>query len=189
MIINIQGTGGSGKSTIVKAIAGLYEKHTDEFIEGRRQPIYTVHESPGRTPLFIPGHYNIACGGCDTISSTDTVYALVKEAASKGMDVLFEGIMCQDRALGTIELHKMYPGHVFVVALNVPLADCLASIQQRRDARGDIRPLNPRRTTDRDRSLKTRVSRLRNNSVDVKWWNREEALAYVKGLLGWGGDK
>jgi len=174
MVVNVQGTGGSGKSTIVKRVMEHYPTITPDFIDGRKRPISYICEREGHRPLFVPGHYEIACGGCDTISKVDDVYALVNTAAASGVDVLFEGIMCQDRAMGIIDLSKKYP--TLVIALNTPLADCLASIQLRRDARGDDRPLSTRRTVDRERSLKSRVKRLRANNVNIKWANRDEAL-------------
>lgn len=181
MIINVQGTGGAGKSHVVRRIMDLYPIRTPRYREGRKQPIGYRCDKEGYTSLVVPGHYETPCGGCDTITKPSDVFLLVEEAALGGVNVIFEGIISQDSALGIIELSKKFP--TLVIALNTPIVDCIAGIQTRRDARGDLRPLDTKNTIARERSLKTRVSRLRDNNVKVLWLGREEAFEMAKGAL------
>ena len=79
MIVNIRGTSGSGKSTIVVRVCGLYDKKTPHFLEGRKNPYYYVFEKEGHKPLAILGHYESPCGGCDTIYTGYTdIFNLIK---------------------------------------------------------------------------------------------------------------
>lgn len=188
MIINLRGTGGAGKSHLVRRIMELYDKRDAKFIEGRKRPIGYVcsrskvdMETVG-PPLYVPGHYETPTGGCDTIQLIDDVYAFVNLAAKNGHDVLFEGIMIGDDVRRCVELHRDYK--VMVIALNTPLEECLKGIQQRRDARGDDKPLNPKNTISRaDRLKRSMMPRLKDAGVDTRWLSREEAFETVKKAL------
>lgn len=184
MIINIRGTGGSGKSTIVKNIMALYPGSMEIFAEGRKRPMAYVCTGLGTgRHLFVPGHYETPTGGCDTIQKPDDVFQMVETHAAMGMDVLFEGIMIGDDVRRTVDLNRRYPVHV--VALNTSIAECLTSIQGRRNNRGDERPLDPKNTEDRDKRLRrSMIPRLKDAGVKCLWATRDEAFTVVKNLLG-----
>jgi hypothetical protein len=110
------------------------------------------------------------------------VYETAQHWAEQGYDVMFEGIISQDDVRRTVELNREHK--MKVIALRVPLEECLAAIRERRERRGDIRPLNPRRTTDRHKSLNNTISRLKDSGVDCIWANREEALKAALEALG-----
>jgi len=67
-VIQIRGTSGSGKSTLVRQVMGLYYEKQPLFKRGRKQPIGYILTHPDTPSLFVPGHYESACGGLDTIS-------------------------------------------------------------------------------------------------------------------------
>jgi len=180
MIVNIRGTGGSGKSTLVRAVMDRYHRKTPKFIDGRKQPYGYVLEwdSTGlRPPLWVVGHYETACGGGDTLKSPGDVFDSVRDHAEglPGHDVLFEGIISQDDVTRTIALHRSFP--LLVLALTTPIDECLKGIQARRDERGDDRPLSPKNTESRNRRLMTSIlPRLKDAGVEVMKLSREEAL-------------
>ena len=89
MIINLRGTHGSGKSTIVRNVMGTYTDCTEILGVGRKRPWGYLCKKDGLKDLFIPGHYETACGGCDTISIVEEAYDLIKRHASEGRNVLF----------------------------------------------------------------------------------------------------
>lgn len=186
MIIQIRGTGGSGKSTVVRRTMELYPNKTANHVTNRSRPIsYNLWKDNGdsRYLLFVPGHYETPTGGCDTIKTPDEVFTLVTDAADNGMDVLFEGIMIGDDVRRMVETSRKYPS--LVIALNTPLPECLAGIQSRRDIRGDDRPLNPKNTESRANRLRTSmIPRLKDAGVECKWMNREEAFEEVKRRFG-----
>lgn len=184
--INLRGTSGSGKSTIVREVMKRYRFISARFIEGRRQPIgYACWMSDlkpyGDGALYVPGHYETACGGCDTITKVDDAYTQVI-ANLPTSNVLYEGIMVQDDVKRAVELSKSTP--LLVIALTTPIEVCVASIQSRRDARGDDRPLDPKNTISRAGRVKKNIQRLRAGGVECLELSREEALAEVLRRLG-----
>ena len=173
MVINLRGTSGSGKSTLARNLMSRYNEREAAFQAGRKRPIgYECRRADG-APLWVVGHYETACGGGDTITSLDEVYRLVRTAADAGKDVLYEGLIIQSDIARCVDLHHHYP--VLVLILDVPLETCLASVQARRDARGDARPLNPANTLSKAKSIPGQLRRLREGGVDVRLVGREEA--------------
>lgn len=181
MIVQIRGTSGSGKSHIVREVMARFPERQEVYREGRKQPIYYLLDN-GIRPLVVPGHYNRPCGGCDTIKTNEETFGIVAAAHLAGRNCLFEGIMAQDAALSWMEPIKELP-HL-IIGLTTPIEECLAGIQQRRDARGDTRPLNPNNTVNRARSQERALDKLSGLGFKVERLSREEALSRVKMVLG-----
>jgi thymidylate kinase len=197
MIINIRGTSGSGKSTLVKRVMRTYPNILAIRQVARRQPLgylcrklmdVSTHNDQDQvmidmcSPLYIVGHYETACGGCDTISGLDDVYKDVMENARIKNNVLYEGIMVSGESRRFIELHQAgFP--VTVIALDVPIENCLASIQERRNARGDERPLNPDRTVRRLGEVRRMMEHLKVAGIPTYWLDREAAYHKTLELL------
>lgn len=200
-IIQIRGTSGSGKSTLMREVMSRYPESVpcmvrpgETFLgKPRKQPYgYNLTGPGGR--LFVPGHYETACGGCDTIASLDEIYRLVGDAADAGSDVLFEGLLISPEQRRTLELHQRFPGQVHIIALDVPLAECTASIYKRREARADAQRAAGRKVTERgpvkDKNTEAKhkqtaasAKALAAAGVDVHVLGREAALAKVLELL------
>lgn len=186
MIINLRGTSGSGKSTIVKELMGHYQHRVPMFVAGRQRPISYMLVDPNYNGLYVIGHYETACGGCDTISSLDQVYHYVTQAAGSGCHVLYEGIMASGEYQRCVKLHEAFPGQVAVVVLDVPIDLCLAGVQERRLARGNDTPLKPERTIRRQREVESMARYLRDAGVAIHRADRVGAAALCKSLLGIG---
>lgn len=182
LIVNLRGTGGSGKSTVVRRVMAHYLRE-HELITLRKRPIGYRCVGGART-LYVPGHYETPAGGCDTLPTVDTAYALVRSAVAGGQDVLFEGIMVQDDVRRAVELDRDYPGQLVVIGLETPLDECLRSIRQRRAERGDDRELNPANTVSRQKRVRRALERLREAGVAVEEYDREGAYARCLELLG-----
>jgi hypothetical protein len=183
-IVNIRGTSGAGKSTVVRNVMQHYRSMLPNFIADRRQPITYILASPEvEIPLLVPGHYETACGGCDTLKTVDQAYQLVRAAAESKFHVLFEGIMVQDDVMRAIALSAVHP--LTVIRLTTPIEVCLEGIQSRRDKRGDTRVLNPKNTIARDKSVKRNCDRLREAGVEVLDLDREQAFATILQRFGW----
>lgn len=186
--INLRGTGGSGKSTVVRRVMALYKAKIpyDAFARKRPMGYQLGHEGSGIVSLFVPGHYETACGGCDTIKTVDEVYKMVNSAVDEGLDVLYEGIMVQDDVRRAVELDKRLRANgsqLIVIGLITPLVDCLAAIRARREERGDTKPLNPKNTTGRFNSQKNIQARLKDAGVTVERLDREAAFLRCCALL------
>lgn len=182
-VIQIIGTSGSGKSTLVRRVMELYPRKFRVKKEGRRQPYGYIMERDRGPQLFILGHYETACGGCDTISSMDAIFEAVKEAHAAEMNVLFEGLLISALAARTLQLHQQGLD-LRVVALEVPLEQCLDSINQRRWAKNpDKPPVNPKNTEQKFKGVQTSMRKLQANGVPAVWMSRDDAFEYVREVL------
>jgi len=157
---------------------------TPIFVEGRHQPLACLCNSINHRSLYVPGHYNTAAGGCDTLKTIDQVYELVEAAAETGHDVLFEGIMFQDGRLSRfMEFYRKW--NPTVIELTTSIQECLAGVQERRDARGDLRPLDPKNTIARAERVRRGCSRIRDAGGKVLKLDREAAYQECLRVLGW----
>lgn len=186
MIINLRGTSGSGKSTLVRWIMLCYESRLPvrQQINGkdRKQPVgYLCHLEGGRS-LYVLGHYESPCGGCDTLPTMDYVYDAVRKAAAEGFDVIYEGVIVTSDVRRCIQLHTDgLP--LLVVGLDVPIEECVAGINNRRAARGDERPLDPTNTIAKLKTNQGGMRKLQAAGVDARWLGRDEALTAVQEAL------
>lgn len=179
MIINIRGTSGSGKSTIIRSLMSMYALKTPSRVDGRRQPSgYWLGSELDPMVSYVPGHYETACGGCDTLPSYDTIFDMVRATSMIGQHVVFEGLLVSEETKRTLDLHQTV-GPVLVIHLNTELDTCLDSIRQRRLARGDERELNPANTINRVRTINRCCEWLEDHGVPVESHNRESAIARI----------
>ncbi len=151
MIINIRGTHGSGKSTLVADI--LNRNVYTPLGEGKRPEGYKVTIAGLRRPLYVVGPYTTACGGCDAIQPYALIWPRVEEYAKKG-HVIFEGALVSS-SVGNIgrTMAARRQKDCVVCFLDTPVEECIARIQRRRAARGDERPLNPANTVSKHQSV------------------------------------
>lgn len=168
MIINIRGTSGSGKTTIVKSLLSLGAK-TSFREAGRKQPLgYLVSTSiPAIGNFCVLGHYESACGGCDTLPGYDRIFELVREGLRMAPTVIFEGLLVSEEVRRTVELHQQYEDQLRVIFLNTDVEVCLQSIRARREARGDTRPLKEDNTRNRVATIQRSCQKLRDAGVHV----------------------
>lgn len=153
MIFNIRGTSGSGKSTIIRKVMESFPLKTPTRIEGRKQPTgYWLGSEADPRILYVPGHYETACGGCDTLPGYDVIFDLVRTTAKIGKHVLFEGLLVSEETKRTLDLHETV-GPLLVLHLQTDVLTCLESIKERRAARGDTRELKPDNTVNRVRTI------------------------------------
>ena len=65
MIINVRGTSGTGKSTVIHNILKKYP-HKPVISHGGKHMGYKVELTSGKF-LYVVGKYETQCGGCDGI--------------------------------------------------------------------------------------------------------------------------
>lgn len=183
MIINIRGTSGSGKSTMARELMALYPCRIPRHIEGRKQPIMYVLTGDGHPPLSVLGHYETACGGCDTITSLDTIGQLAAGQAALGHNVLMEGLLWSAETRRTIELAGLFP--LTVIALDIPLQVCLDSVNQRRWAKDPTKPpVNAKNTMSKHKAVQSTTRKMAASGVTTHvFTDRAPALALAKTLL------
>ena len=190
MIVNIRGTSGSGKTYLVRELmarAGPRHEVREAHPQRAGRDILVGYLLPltALTAMAVVGDYTAECGGCDKFSwkgAADWVQGRVTELALKRNHVIFEGAMVSSWTLRRFrEMEVVAP--VRVVVLTTPLADCLASVEARRRARGNDAPLNTSHTTDRYRSILSMGQKHRAMGLHVEFLSRAEALAYCCELL------
>jgi hypothetical protein len=135
MIVNIRATSGAGKSHIVRTIMKDYDsiiKVAYPADANKRKPLgYLCARDSMTRHLFIPGHYEIANGGIDTIGEKfPYIYDLIHGHHGLGSDVLYEGKYFTDKLDAILAWHKAGLD-IRVVFINHPIKDCLASVEKR----------------------------------------------------------
>ena len=185
MIINIRGTSGSGKSTLVRKIMDRYKVKNPYHISGRKQPIgYVLSEPKDGTSksLAIVGHYETACGGCDTIGSMDQIFGLVKESHAAGYNVIFEGLLISADHKRNLELHTLGLPLVVISLQKIDLETCLASVNERRMARlgpEKFTPVKEKNTASKHKGVIKSSANLERDGVRVIRCDRDEAEAAI----------
>lgn len=194
-IVNVRGTSGSGKSTLARAVMARYPRKARVMANGRKQPIGYILAGaleagvPGveLPQLYVPGHYETACGGCDTITSMDDIYDHVTRAAASGMDVFFEGLLLSSEHNRTLALAERFGReNLLVVGIDIPLQECLDSVNGRRRAkRGPDAPgVNPKNTESKWKATRSVIEKLQRSDVRCEWQDRDGALRRVLEELG-----
>lgn len=194
MIINLRGTSGSGKSSVVRRVMGRCGYRTPHYVDGRKQPLGYLCGPMSSSlddpypDMYVIGHYETPCGGADTISvpgAMDAVYEMAREAHADGRHCVFEGLLSSCDTRRGIQLVK--DGIPFlVIALDTTIEVCLASVQERRTAKGNMEPLNPKNTVSKEKNIRTAMRNLQAAGVDARWCTREEAYHLVMKELGLG---
>lgn len=184
MILQIRGTSGTGKSTVVRRVMEWYSNDWDKFYkEGRRQPLFYRAGD-----VIVLGHYEIACGGCDTIGSAKAVYeTLVDLIENSGHvrgnpKIICEGLLLSEDVKWSLQLDEAYG--VKAVFLTTSREECLRRVEIRQAGR---KPIDPERV---DRKLTRRIEtierarlRLVAAGVTCKRANSDQAVDVVKNWI------
>ncbi len=179
MIINIRGTHGSGKSTVVHQ---LIERYSASAVgDNPKKPIgYRMNTPFGG--LHVVGSYRTACGGCDGIQPYARIWPLVVEAATWG-HVVFEGALVSS-SYGSIGRSSEVYGDDFVFAiLDTPLEVCIERIRKRREAKGNMKPLDPKNTASKYKSVNDSLRMMREANRRIVFLNHKKALPQLLGLF------
>lgn len=178
MIVHLRGTNGAGKSTIVRTIMSEYRDRVTMSTPGRRRPIGYLCSNPDDTnTLFIPGHYEIANGGIDTLRDLDEAYSMMWDAYDAGHDVLYEGKNMQDGTVTARAIKLFATDQIAFVHVNHPVDACIQAVRDRGHSIAE-------KTI---RSIATRIERvseeLKSRGYRVFSCSREEALIVTLKLL------
>ena len=186
MIIQLRGTSGSGKSTVVREVMKHYGPATRVKVAGRKQPLgYLLPHPHAKTKgasarsLFVVGHYETACGGCDTLPSYDRSIEVVRHAHAAGHDVLFEGLLISGEVQRCAQLHEDgLP--LRVMALDTPVDVCVDSINTRRRSKNpDKDDVNPANTLAKFKTVQGAMRKLAERGVPTEWTTRQAAAIAI----------
>ncbi len=175
MIIQIRGTSGSGKTTVMREVMDLMGDWNAKIVEGRKKPLY--YRSCSDWPdTVVLGHYEeSACGGCDTIGSAPKVVDLIQEVKAKV--ILCEGLLLSEDVKWAKQMEDLH-----VVFLTTSLEECLRRITKRRKDAGNDKPLNPKNTTNRIKVIKRSRLKLIEEGVLCK---RASSVQAPQVILRW----
>ena len=172
-VINVRGTSGSGKSTLIRGLLDRYPEREPFYIEGRKRPLYYVLSgAEGLPDIAVVGHYETACGGCDTIISQDTIFETVRELAQT-YPVVFEGLLVSAEFKRTLALKEEHGLDLSVFHIDIPLEQCVESVNaRRREKNPDAPDVNPKNTENKWKGTRRTCERLREAGVRVFEGNR-----------------
>lgn len=188
MIINIRGTSGSGKSSLVRELMN----QADEIEEirpasaGGKLVGYSL-EGLADKDVHVVGSYHTACGGCDGIKTQDEVCARVRRFAKMG-HVVFEGLLISHIYGRYKALHQeldglMGQGPYHWLFLDTPLEVCLENVAKRREARGNTAPLNPTNTIQKWHDSRRVFDKAESDGLDPCWIDFATGAEFMTRLL------
>ena len=184
-IINIRGTNGSGKSTIVYEIMKKFGRVAYNDKKTGKTWAYRIPQPHSKRRLYVLGRYTTACGGCDTFVTKNGVKGvdLVSEGLrklSKLGDVIFEGIIVSGVAGRWVDLaHELEEAHFIFGVLDTPLETCIKRVKTRRKARGTTKPFNPKNLSEKYKSTHSCGRFLERAGMDVRQLDHKRAVETV----------
>lgn len=134
MIIQVRGTMGSGKSTVVSSVMDAMGCWNGFVPKGCRRPTYSFSESSN---VAVVGHYETVCGGCDNLGSMREVFYLTCDltAFDFARPVLQEGIMLSVDTRWTME-YAQVEREPRILFLTTPSKVCVERVVARRESQG-----------------------------------------------------
>ena len=181
MIVTLRGCSGAGKSTVAYTLMKTYPTMTvlgeDGKIEGYMVAI------PGEKPLVILGRYTTPAGGCDTINQQAEICRRMLKHHAADRHVLAEGLLMSGGYGQVGAVSEQVKDYTFAT-LDTPLDVCLERVKQRRAAKGNNEPLNPKNTESKFGSTRNVMKKmLADPTKKAVWIDHTNAVAEVLGLF------
>lgn len=167
MIVQVRGTSGSGKTTVIRRVLEQFPIEEKFYVKGRRQPLY-YRLSNG---VALLGHYESTCGGCDNVGSAKAVYDLVIQVSKDYDDVLCEGLLLSEDCKWTSQMDNPYP-----IFLTTPIDTCVDQLKSRRLEAGNTKPLKEDNTRNRVARIESARRRLLENDVPCRRLSFNQAV-------------
>lgn len=175
MIIQVRGTSGSGKTTVVREIMKQLGNAVPNFIAGRKQPLYYQFGT-----VIVLGHYEVACGGCDTIGSVPQVFEALGKLPEHS-HIVCEGLLLSEDVKWSVACEE----EVRALFLVTDGETCLKRVGLRQQAKGKT-PKDPARVR---RKLLTRIGTIERARIRLIeagiYCRRASADQAVSIILNW----
>jgi hypothetical protein len=196
-VINVRGTSGSGKTTVIRGVMGagvttklFGEPEPDGSLFGKTPTTpeaYRVepqHQPPDGRPFFVIGSYEAVCGGCDAIHTQDEICARVRRYAAQG-HVLMEGLLMSHLFSRYAALDReLQPTPYIWAFLDTPLELCIERVEKRRRERFAKKPLNPHNTIQKWNDMRRVYAKCQAAGLDARWLDHTKATPTVLDWLG-----
>ena len=194
-IVNIRGTNGSGKSSLVCQLME-YLGTSDPFKFDGKPAGYRFTRPDGQR-IFVLGKYTTACGGLDSSFSykgaADDVILCLDLLAEKG-DVVCEGVIAMSsygfaRLSNLATSQEQKGNHVIFALLDTPLEVCIQRTEARRAEKaaksGKVaKPFNPDNLIDKFHSTHKDQKRLADAGYDCRMLSYQDPLPTLLQWLG-----
>lgn len=183
MILQVRGTSGSGKTTVMRQLMerlGVWEAY---YIPGKKRPLFyqSAFANKEKWPrCVVLGHYESPCGGCDTIGSARQVYELA-QSFSQGETILMEGLLLSEDSKWTPMFRDKHEVKVFF--LTTSLERCLAQIKGRRQEVGNEKELNVTNTSRRVAVIERARVKLIDTGVTCRRVTPEQCVDVMVAIL------
>lgn len=179
MIINVRGTNGSGKTTVVRRVLKQFPHEPLELRGRSKRPTRYRLQSGGQGTIILGSYENLVTGGCDTLKPIDEIERLLRRSQLEADHVIFEGVMVSRTFTRWASLANEL-GDFWWLFLNTPLETCIEGVISRRRSRGKIEEQLPPQTKERivdgyQRNVRWRP-RVQATSIFL---SREEAVSWI----------
>jgi hypothetical protein len=189
-IVNLRGTSGAGKSTVVHTLLKNYPHEVVQYTgkRGTKPLVYRVGVGGLERSLFVFGAYHTQCGGCDGITDyAEVVPELLRMYAPQG-EVLFEGLLISGGfgrvGEGMVVAAKAFAHEAIFALLDTPLALSLERIAARRAAKGKLEPLNPLNTEMKYKAAHASHAKLLREGHDARLISHKTPFRSTMALFG-----
>lgn len=173
-ILNIRGTNGSGKSSVVRQLMEHFGVEADVAKPGTKR----VWAYQLRNRMYVLGRYETACGGADTVSSFAKIKQQVSILAGHG-DVVFEGVLWSGVFKSSDEFAHNSPHHVIFATLDTPAEVCIERVVARRKLAGNSKPFDPENLLAKHKSVVRAQEQLVKAGHDARILPHEEPLQTI----------
>lgn len=194
-ILNIRGTNGSGKSSLVRQL--MQHLGTNDLFKFDGKPAGYRFTRPDGQRIFVLGKYTTACGGLDSTFSyknaADDVILCIDLLAEKG-DVICEGVVAMSSygfaRLSNLATSQEQKGNQVIFALlDTPLEVCIQRTQARRAAKAALngkepKPFNPENLSAKWHSTHKDQRRLAGAGYDCRTLPYQDPLPTLLQWLG-----
>ena len=182
MIISLRGTNGSGKSHLVFQLMKKFNTVSIGKDKTGKPTHYRLDLSRGER-LYVVGPYTSACGGCDAIQPYDNIWPAVEAVIPKG-HVLFEGSLVSSGYGRIGEASEAYSDAVVFMFLDTPVEKCVQNVVNRRLARGNEKPFNPKNVYQKYRAVELSVHNIaKKHGRNIFILDHRKAVSQLLGLI------
>lgn len=170
MLINVRGTNGSGKSHLVREVMRSLPPAKAHYVTGRKKPAGYVCGS-----VFVPGHYEIANGGLDTMHPIGWAFGVVREFMRGGCHVLCEGMNFSGDVKHILNVAERR--ELLIVHLTTSVEECVRSVRRRGHH------ISEKTIVRLHEKMRKDAKHLESLGIRVLRLDRESALDAVRGTL------
>lgn len=177
MIVNLRGTNGSGKSTIVKCFLQM-KPYIEVFgVLGPRRPEAYKVRLPNRW-LYAIGPYQTNTGGIDAMPLSSGELIVLLEKYRKLGHIIFEGVIISTFYGAVGEWLCAHKDEAIVGFMDTPLDVCLEALASRKSGHRGTEHV-----AGKIKAIARVKERMYADGLRTTWLARETAFETVKGWL------